>query len=64
MYAYATFDTNKVITEYSKDIFVMLSSINQAERSVVTPPPPTSSIIQLSQCNIPSITISVISSRE
>ena len=34
------FDTNKVITEYPKDIIVVLSSINQAERSVVTPPPP------------------------
>ena len=33
------FDPNKVITEYPKDIIAVLSSINQAERSV--PPPPT-----------------------
>ena len=34
------FDANKVITEYLKDIIVVLSSVNQAERRV-PPPPPT-----------------------
>ena len=30
------FDTNKVITEYSKNIIVVLSGVNQADRSITT----------------------------